>query len=152
MKVVLAGAGAFGKKHLGGIRNIDGVECVSIVGRKRAATEAVAETYGIPHVCTDLAEALEQPDVDAAALPGELQGREWLHRFKTAHIGRGRVHGDVDFRQGRRRRFVIGFEGRRGLVCKGGRWAGGRDGRRVLSVSITIPHRWRGGRMLSTLG
>ncbi|MED5462592.1 MAG: oxidoreductase, partial [Pseudomonadota bacterium] len=36
MKVVLAGAGAFGKKHLDGIRNIDGVECVSIVGRKRA--------------------------------------------------------------------------------------------------------------------
>ena len=31
MKVVLAGAGAFGKKHLDGIRNIDGVECVSSV-------------------------------------------------------------------------------------------------------------------------
>ena len=68
MKVVLAGAGAFGKKHLDGIRNIDGVECVSVVGRKLGPTEAVAEIYGIPHVCTDLEEALERPDVDAVIL------------------------------------------------------------------------------------
>ena len=68
MKVVLAGAGAFGKKHLDGIRNIDGVECVSVVGRKLGPTEAVAEIYGISHVCTDLEEALERPDVDAVIL------------------------------------------------------------------------------------
>jgi len=68
MKVVLAGAGAFGKKHLDGIRNIDGVECVSVVGREFEPTQAVAEKYGIPHATTDLAEALAQPDVDAAIL------------------------------------------------------------------------------------
>ena len=68
MKVVLAGAGAFGKKHLDGIKNIDGVDCVSVVGRRLAPTQAIAEEYGIPHACTDLAEALEQPGVDAAIL------------------------------------------------------------------------------------
>ena len=68
MKVVLAGAGAFGKKHLDGIKNIDGVECVSVVGRTLEPTQAIAEEYGIPHACTDLAEALEQPGVDAAIL------------------------------------------------------------------------------------
>ena len=68
MKVVLAGAGAFGKKHLDGIKNIDGVECVSVVGRTLEPTQAIADAYGIAHACTDLAEALEQPDVDAAIL------------------------------------------------------------------------------------
>lgn len=68
MKVVLAGAGAFGKKHLDGIQKIDGVECVSVVGRDIEPTRAVAEDYGIAHACTDLAEALAQPGVDAAIL------------------------------------------------------------------------------------
>ena len=34
IKVALAGAGAFGIKHLDGIKNIDGVEVVSLVGRE----------------------------------------------------------------------------------------------------------------------
>lgn len=68
MKVVLAGAGAFGKKHLDGIKNIDGVECVSVVGRNLEPTRAVANQYDIPHACTDLAEALERPGVGAAIL------------------------------------------------------------------------------------
>ncbi len=68
MKVVVAGAGAFGKKHLDGLKNIDGVECVSVVGRRIEATQKVAEQYGIAHACTDLAEALAQPGVDAAIL------------------------------------------------------------------------------------
>ena len=68
MKVVLAGAGAFGKKHLDGIKNIDGVECVSVVGRRLDATRAIADDYRIAHVTTDLAEALALPGVDAAIL------------------------------------------------------------------------------------
>jgi len=68
MKVVLAGAGAFGKKHLDGIRNIDGVECVSVVGRRLEPTQAVAAEYGVPQATTELAEALEQPGVDAVIL------------------------------------------------------------------------------------
>ena len=68
MKVVLAGAGAFGKKHLDGIKNIDGVECVSVVGRELEPTQTIADQYGIPHATTDLAEALQQPGVDSAIL------------------------------------------------------------------------------------
>ncbi|MEM8981775.1 MAG: Gfo/Idh/MocA family oxidoreductase [Pseudomonadota bacterium] len=68
MKVVLAGAGAFGKKHLDGIKNIDGVDCVSVVDRILDSTQAIANDYGIPHATTDLAEALAQPGVDAAIL------------------------------------------------------------------------------------
>ncbi|MBX3592870.1 Gfo/Idh/MocA family oxidoreductase [Sphingomonas sp.] len=68
MKIALAGAGAFGEKHLDGLRNIDGVEVVSVVGRRLEPTRAVADRYGIAHACTDLAEALEQPGLDAVIL------------------------------------------------------------------------------------
>jgi 2-hydroxy-4-carboxymuconate semialdehyde hemiacetal dehydrogenase len=68
MKIALAGAGAFGEKHLDGLRNIDGAEVVSLVGRRLEPTQAVAAKYGIPHACTDLAEALDQPGVDAVIL------------------------------------------------------------------------------------
>ncbi|PZO75016.1 MAG: oxidoreductase [Sphingomonas hengshuiensis] len=67
MKIALAGAGAFGEKHLDGLKIIDGVEVVSLVGRRLEPTQAIAAKYGIPHACTDLAEALRQ-DVDAVIL------------------------------------------------------------------------------------
>jgi 2-hydroxy-4-carboxymuconate semialdehyde hemiacetal dehydrogenase len=68
MKVVLAGAGAFGKKHLDGIKNIDGVEVVSLVGRTLDKTREIASEYGIDHATTELSESLALPDVDAAIL------------------------------------------------------------------------------------
>jgi 2-hydroxy-4-carboxymuconate semialdehyde hemiacetal dehydrogenase len=67
MKIALAGAGAFGGKHLDGLKTIDGAEVVSLVGRRLEPTQAIAAKYGIGHACTDLAEALEQ-DVDAVIL------------------------------------------------------------------------------------
>ena len=74
----------------------------------------------------------EQPDVDEAALPRELRRRERLHFIKTEDLGRGRLHRNVDGRQGCCGRLVIGAAGRRGPVRQGGRRAGGRDGRRLL--------------------
>ncbi|OJU86525.1 MAG: oxidoreductase [Burkholderiales bacterium 66-5] len=68
IKVVLAGAGAFGIKHLDGIRNIDGVQVVSLVSRDLDKTREVAAKYGIAHVTTDLAESLALPEVDAVIL------------------------------------------------------------------------------------
>ena len=68
MKIALAGAGAFGEKHLDGLKLIDGVEVISVVGRRLEPTRAVADKYRIPHACTDLAEALEQPGLDAVIL------------------------------------------------------------------------------------
>jgi 2-hydroxy-4-carboxymuconate semialdehyde hemiacetal dehydrogenase len=65
IKVALAGAGAFGIKHLDGIKNIDGVEVVSLIGRELDKTKEVASKYGIGHVTTDLAASLALPEVDA---------------------------------------------------------------------------------------
>ena len=47
IKVALAGAGAFGIKHLDGIKNIDGVEVVSLISRDLEKTREVADQYGI---------------------------------------------------------------------------------------------------------
>ena len=68
MKIALAGAGAFGEKHLDGLRSIDGVEVVSVVGRRLEPTQAVADKYGIKHATPELTEALEQPGLDAVIL------------------------------------------------------------------------------------
>ena len=68
IKVALAGAGAFGIKHLDGIKNIDGVEVVSLIGRELEKTKEVAAKYGIAHVTTDLAASLALPEVDAVIL------------------------------------------------------------------------------------
>ncbi len=68
IQVALAGAGAFGQKHLDAIKLIDGVKVVSVIGRERAKTEEVAAKYGIPHVAIDLADSLAIKEVDAVIL------------------------------------------------------------------------------------
>jgi len=68
IKVALAGAGAFGIKHLDGIKNIPDVQVVSLVGRELAKTQEVADQYGIRHVTTDLADSLAILEVDAVIL------------------------------------------------------------------------------------
>ena len=68
IKVALAGAGAFGIKHLDGIKNIDGVEVVSLVSRELDKTQEIAAQYGIGHVTTELADSLALPEVDAVIL------------------------------------------------------------------------------------
>ena len=68
IRVALAGVGAFGKKHLDAIRNIDGAEIVSLVGGDLNDTTAVAAKFGIDHVTTDLAAAIALEHVEAVIL------------------------------------------------------------------------------------
>jgi 2-hydroxy-4-carboxymuconate semialdehyde hemiacetal dehydrogenase len=68
MRIALAGAGAFGEKHLDGLKNIDGVEITSIISRRAEQAAEVAKKYGAGHSGTDLSEALERDDVDAVIL------------------------------------------------------------------------------------
>ena len=68
IKVALAGAGAFGIKHLDGIKNIDGVDVVSLISRDIDKTKEVAAKYGIGHVTTSLADSLALKEVDAVIL------------------------------------------------------------------------------------
>ncbi len=68
IRVALAGAGAFGIKHLDGIKNIPGVEVVSLVSRELDKTREVADRYGIGHITTRLEDSLALPEVDAVIL------------------------------------------------------------------------------------
>ncbi|MEO7127653.1 MAG: Gfo/Idh/MocA family oxidoreductase [Rhodoferax sp.] len=85
IKVALAGAGAFGIKHLDGIRNIDGVEVVSLVSRELEKTKETAAKYGIKHVATDLAESLALSEVDAVILctPTQMHATQTIACLKA---------------------------------------------------------------------
>ena len=68
IQVALAGAGAFGVKHLDAIAQIADVKVVSVVGRELGKTQEVAAKYGIAHAATDLADSLKIKEVDAVIL------------------------------------------------------------------------------------
>jgi len=68
LRIALAGAGAFGEKHLDSLKLIEGVTVTSLVGRRQEPTQAMADKYGIGHACTDLADTLARDDVDAVIL------------------------------------------------------------------------------------
>ena len=68
MRIALAGAGAFGEKHLDGLKLIDGVEIVSIISRTAEQAAEVAKKYGAKHSSTELEDALALPHVDAVIL------------------------------------------------------------------------------------
>ncbi len=85
IKVALAGAGAFGIKHLDGIKKIDGVEVVSLVSRDLEKTREVAAQYGIGHITTDLADSLALPEVDAVILctPTQMHAEQSIACMKA---------------------------------------------------------------------
>ena len=85
IKVALAGAGAFGIKHLDGIQLIEGVEVVSLIGRELGKTQQVANKYGIAHVTTDLNESLAIKEVDAVILctPTQMHASQSLACLKA---------------------------------------------------------------------
>ena len=73
MKIGLAGQGAFGVKHLEGIRNIPGIEVVTLAGGSPDTTREVAEKFGIPHWTTNFEESLARPEVEAMILATPTQ-------------------------------------------------------------------------------
>src|ERR1700754_4911040 len=85
IKLALAGAGAFGIRHLDGIKNIDGVEVVSLVGRRLEPTKEIADKYGIKHASTDLADSLAIKEVDAVILctPTQMHASQALACMKA---------------------------------------------------------------------
>ena len=62
VKIVVAGQGAFGIKHLEALQKIEGVQVVSLAGGNQQQTEEVARNFAIPHWTGDLAESLAQDD------------------------------------------------------------------------------------------
>jgi len=78
MRIALAGAGAFGEKHLDGLKLIDGVEITSVISRRAEQAAEVAAKYGAKHSGTELDEVLARDDVDAVILctPTQLHAEQ----------------------------------------------------------------------------
>jgi 2-hydroxy-4-carboxymuconate semialdehyde hemiacetal dehydrogenase len=85
MRIALAGAGAFGIKHLDGLALIDGVTVTSVVSRRQEQAEEVARKYGAAHASTDLDEVLARDDVDAVILctPTQLHARQAIAAMRA---------------------------------------------------------------------
>ncbi|HEX7891924.1 MAG TPA: Gfo/Idh/MocA family oxidoreductase [Ramlibacter sp.] len=85
VRIALAGPGAFGIKHLDGLKNIPGVEVTSIIGREIPKAEEVAHKYGAKHVTNNLDEALARPDVDAVILctPTQMHAQQSIAAMKA---------------------------------------------------------------------
>ena len=85
MRIALAGAGAFGIKHLDGLALIDGVTVTSVVSRRLEQAEEVARKYGVEHASTDLDEVLARDDVDAVILctPTQLHARQAIAAMRA---------------------------------------------------------------------
>jgi 2-hydroxy-4-carboxymuconate semialdehyde hemiacetal dehydrogenase len=92
MKIILAGAGAFGQKHLDAIRAIGGIEVAALVGRELEPTRAIAAKYGIARATTALAVALALPEVSAAILCTPTQ----MHASQAVQCMRAGKHVQVE--------------------------------------------------------
>jgi 2-hydroxy-4-carboxymuconate semialdehyde hemiacetal dehydrogenase len=76
MKICMVGEGAFGKKHLAGLKSIEDVEVVSLVGGVADVTEAVAQEFSVPHWTTDLGEGLSRADAAILATPTPIHASQ----------------------------------------------------------------------------
>ena len=85
VRIALAGAGAFGEKHLDALGQIDGVSIASIVSGNKAEAAAAAQHYGVGHSSDRLDEILEREDVDAVILctPTPLHAEQALACLKA---------------------------------------------------------------------
>jgi len=92
MRVALAGAGAFGLKHLDALMRIDGVEIAAVVSRRLDQAHEVADQYGAPLASTELEEVLASPDVDAVILATPTQ----LHAAQAIATMRAGKHVQVE--------------------------------------------------------
>jgi 2-hydroxy-4-carboxymuconate semialdehyde hemiacetal dehydrogenase len=92
MKIVVAGQGAFGVKHIEAIQKISGITIASLSGGSPDSTAEVARKYGIPHWTTNLDEALAQPGIEAAILATPTQ----MHAAQTIQCLRAGKHVQVE--------------------------------------------------------
>jgi 2-hydroxy-4-carboxymuconate semialdehyde hemiacetal dehydrogenase len=84
-KIVVAGQGAFGVKHLEALQQIKDVQVVSLAGGNQEQTAEVARRFNIPHYSQDLAECLAQPGVEAAILatPTQMHAKQGMQCMRA---------------------------------------------------------------------
>lgn len=92
MKLILAGPGFFGEKHLDGLQTIGDAEVVAIVDTDVEKARATARKYDVPQAFAELGDALQMPDVDAAILCTPTP----LHASQAIQCMEARKHVEVE--------------------------------------------------------
>jgi 2-hydroxy-4-carboxymuconate semialdehyde hemiacetal dehydrogenase len=80
VRIAVAGAGAFGIKHLDALQLIDDVEIAAVVSRRLEQAQEVADTYGASHATDELNDVLDDESIDAVILctPTQLHASQAL--------------------------------------------------------------------------
>jgi 2-hydroxy-4-carboxymuconate semialdehyde hemiacetal dehydrogenase len=89
---VVGAAGAFGRKHLDGLSQIEGAEVTVVSGSRPEPTRAVADEYGVAHAVVGLDAVLERDDVDAVILATPTQ----MHAEQTRQVLAAGKHVQVE--------------------------------------------------------
>ncbi|OGG57019.1 MAG: hypothetical protein A3F84_12950 [Candidatus Handelsmanbacteria bacterium RIFCSPLOWO2_12_FULL_64_10] len=116
MKICLAGEGAQGLTHVQALRNIEGVEVVTLAGGIEADAAAFAKEWKIPHHSLNLEECLRQPGVEAVILTTPNQ----LHTTQASLALNMGKHVLVELPMGlslEDSRRLVALEEKTGLVC-----------------------------------
>jgi 2-hydroxy-4-carboxymuconate semialdehyde hemiacetal dehydrogenase len=144
LNVAVAGAGAFGVKHLEGLARIDGVRVVSLVGRVLEKTQQVAARFGVGHVTTNLEETLARTDVDAVILATPTQ----LHASQAIACLKAGKHVEVEIPIADRlsdAEAIVEMQRDTGLVAMGGHTRRFNPShqyirRKILTGDLSIQH------------
>jgi 2-hydroxy-4-carboxymuconate semialdehyde hemiacetal dehydrogenase len=144
LNIAVAGAGAFGVKHLEGLARIDGVRVVSLVGRVLDKTQQVAARFGVGHVTTNLDETLARRDVDAVILATPTQ----LHASQAIACLKAGKHVEVEIPIADRLSdadAIVELQRETGLVAMGGHTRRFNPShqyirRKILTGDLSIQH------------
>ena len=85
VNIAVVGLGAFGAKHLDGLKLIDDAQVIAVAGTKPDKTREVAEKYNVPKWVTSLDEVLALPELDAVILvtPTHLHAKQGIACLKA---------------------------------------------------------------------
>ncbi len=92
MRVAVAGAGAFGLKHLDALQLIDDVEIAAVVSRRPEQAREIADRYGAALATDDLNDVLDDASIDAVILCTPTQ----LHAEQAVAAMRAGKHVQVE--------------------------------------------------------
>jgi 2-hydroxy-4-carboxymuconate semialdehyde hemiacetal dehydrogenase len=130
LRIALAGAGAFGRKHLDALAAIKEADVVAVVSRRLHQARQVAAEYAVGYATTDLADVLSRSDIDAVILCTPTQ----LHAGQAIAALRAGKHVQVEipladsWADAER---VAAVQRETGLICMAGH-----------TRRFNPPHRW----------
>lgn len=90
IRIALVGAGAFGEKHLVGLKNIPDAEVVTVVSASEEESRKLAEPHGISDVSDSYEATLRRDDIDAVILttPTPMHARQAIQPWMPASMSK----------------------------------------------------------------